>query len=81
MADQFLGDDGHVVFRFIRRLDNFPIHLRRDGRHAAVDLAVEVLDNLGPPLVPPLSRRRDFLAIFGHERIRQFGNGFAFDSS
>ena len=41
-------------------------------RHAAVDLAVEVLDDLRPPLFP-LVGRGDLLAVLEDQRVGQVG--------
>ncbi len=42
------------------------------GGRAAVDLAIEVLDDLGAAL-RPLRRSRDLLAVLHHQRVRQRG--------
>ena len=66
---QFLRDDRNVAVHFFRRADDFPVHFWRVPGHAAVDLAVEILHDLRPPLLPPHFRRRDFLSVLQPQRV------------
>jgi hypothetical protein len=44
--------------------DMLTIWLRQATRNAAVDFAVEVLDDFGAPLIPPHFGGRDFFPVF-----------------
>ena len=56
MADELARDDRDAALGFILRFDDRPAHTRNVFRQPAVHLAVEVLDDLRPPLLPPLFR-------------------------
>ena len=49
----FFVIDRHVADLLLRGGGHLPLHLGRVLRDPAVDLAVEVLDDLRPPLRPP----------------------------
>jgi hypothetical protein len=70
-----LDHDRHVAVRFIGGRRDFPLHLRRDFGDAPVDLAVEQLDELRPPLRPPVLRRLHGLAVVEHQRVRELRVG------
>ena len=48
-----------------------PRDLRHVLRHASEDFAVELLDNLRPPLLPPHGRGRDLAAVLQRQDFRQ----------
>ena len=52
-----------------------PGHAGDIGRHAAIDLALEALDDLRPADVPPLLRGGHLLAGVGPEDLREHGEG------
>ena len=60
---------------------HFPVYLGRVFGYAAVDLAIEVLDDLGAALIPPHFGRRDLFAVVEDEWIGEVGEGLALESS
>jgi hypothetical protein len=71
VSDQLLLYDGeHTCLRIGCPL-HAPTHRRHMGRDATDYLALEVFDNLGASLVPPLFGCCDRLPVFQRERIRQ----------
>ena len=75
MADKLLGDNRHLAVLAFGRADDLPSDLGRFGRHSAVDLAVEQLDDLRTPLAEPVVTGCHSLAIGKQKRIRQMGIG------
>ncbi len=69
VAHQPLGDDRDAVDLLLLRLGNFPLHLGYVFGDAAVDLAVEVLDDLRPAPGPPLVGGGDLCPILADERV------------
>ncbi len=63
VADELLCDDGDIAVRLVGGAGDFPPHFGGVLGHAAVDLAVEDLDDLGAALVPPHLCGRDLLAV------------------
>ena len=55
----------------LARRDDGPCDVGHVRRHAPDDLALEVLDDLGPALVPPRVGRRDLRAALQRQRIGQ----------
>ena len=68
---------GDAAHGFILRFGNRPAHVRHVLRQPAVHLAIEVLDDLRPPLLPPLLRGLHRLAVVELQRVRQFRIGIA----
>ena len=71
MADDLGRDHGREAEPLVVRRELLPGDLGRVLGHEAVNLAREVLDDLGPTLVEPLFRRGDLLAVLHHQRIGQ----------
>lgn len=76
MTREALGDDLAVV----GLADNFPSDRRRNLWIAAVDLAIEKLNDFRPAEGPPHFRRADLFAIVQDERVRErrIGVGLGF---
>ncbi len=70
-AEQALRHDRDAGDRLGSRRGDEPRDGGRDLRHAPVDLAVEVLDDLGPARLPPGRSARDLPAALQHQRVRQ----------
>ena len=68
---QMFGDDVDIPVLAGSCAGHFPFHIRNDFGHAPVDLAVEIFHDFRPPFVPPVRCRRDLLAIFQLQRVRQ----------
>src|SRR5262249_31215371 len=56
-------DDGNVILHFARFGNYFPLHARHIGWDAAIDFAIEILDDLRAALLPPHLRGRHVLTI------------------
>ena len=70
MADHPPGHDGLAADRRLHGLGHRPGDLRHVGGHAAVDLALEVLDDLRTPLLPPRLGGRDLAAVLQGQGVR-----------
>ncbi len=76
MPDPLLRGNRHGADNAVRRLrHDRPRHLRNIFRHAAEDLALEVLDDFRAAHLPPLLGGGDLLAVLRHQRIGQVGEG------
>ena len=69
VAQEALGDDGDVADLLLLCVRHFPLDRGHVCGDAAVDLAIEVLDDLGPALAPPLPGGRDLRPIFADQRV------------
>ena len=64
------GHDRLAADRGLHRLGDRPGDPRNLGRHAAVDLALEVLHDLRASLLPPLLGGRDLVAVLQRQQLR-----------
>ena len=69
-ADRLLRRHADVAHLFLRRLLHHPRHFGHGLRHPPVHVAVEVFQNLRPPLLPPGGRLHR-LAVVEHQRVGQ----------
>ena len=71
MADKLLDEHRHGAIGLPRDPRCPPGDFGQVVWHAAIDLAVEVLDYFRTPLFPPLGAGGDSLAVFHQQRIGQ----------
>ena len=71
MADELFRDHRNGVVQLVRGADDFPRHRRRMRGDAAINLAVEIFDDLGAALVPPILGRRHLRPIGHQQRVGQ----------
>ena len=71
VPDKLLRDNRDVAVHLLGRRSHLPFHRWRPCGHAAINLPIEVLDDLGAPLLPPRGCRLHRRAVLQHERIRQ----------
>ena len=78
VADEMFCDDGDVAAGFVDGVDEFPLYLGSVGGDAAVDFAVEVLEDFGTALFLPILGGFYGLAVFEDKRVGKRGVGAAF---
>jgi hypothetical protein len=69
------SDDFVLADHSYRRVADGPRDLWNVARHASEYLALEQLDDLRPPLLPPRIRGRDLPAVFESQHLWQVGEG------